>query len=171
MSEKDHEVPEEEDEVSDQLGLSPLLTKTLGLTEEQLLAGGEKLFHCAMTIDGIEEFLDQSDKYALFWLNGQFAGKPEGRDIFLENLEEDYWEAFSVFEETNSIEGIDRFFLDGIQYVYCYMAKEEVSKKTRTAAAKYFLGEDEQLHVASDLIAAHAIGTIARQIMEPPDDE
>ncbi|MEK7993129.1 MAG: hypothetical protein AAB403_04925, partial [Planctomycetota bacterium] len=61
-----------------------------------------------MKIDEMEELLEQDDIYALFWVNQHI--KKKGRAEFLLDLEKDYIEARGSYDETDSIEGIERHF-------------------------------------------------------------
>ncbi|MFH1716849.1 MAG: hypothetical protein ABIF19_05825 [Planctomycetota bacterium] len=103
--------------MDDQLGFSELLQGILG-PERKILCGDKEMFHFAMSIDELEELLEQDDIYALFRVNQHV--KRKGRAEFLQQLENDYIEAAGSYDETDSIEGIKRHFLDGMQYVYCF---------------------------------------------------
>jgi hypothetical protein len=97
--------------VEDQLGFSELLQGILG-SEKKILSGRKDMFHFAMRVDELEELLEQDDIYALFWVNQHI--KKEGRAEFLVDLENDYIETQGSYDETDSIEGIKRHFVDGM---------------------------------------------------------
>ena len=103
--------------MDNQLGLLNLLQGILG-PENKILSGRKDMFHFGMRIDELEELLGQDDIYALFWLNDNI--KKKGHADFLLDLSEEYIAASANYSETGSIEGIERHFVDGMQYVYCY---------------------------------------------------
>ena len=104
--------------MDDQLGFPELLKGILG-SEKKILSVRKDMFHFAMRIDELEELLEQDDIYALLWVNDNI--KENGRTGFLLDLENEYIEALANYSDTGSIEGIKKHFMDGMQYVYCYL--------------------------------------------------
>jgi len=121
------------------------------------------MFHFAMKIDELEELLEQDDIYALFWVNEHI--KKKGRAEFLLDLENDYIEAQGSYDETDSIEGIKRHFVDGMQYVYCYLKGVPVNNTTRTDAVKWFLSGRTK-HNLGHVLIAYAIGYVIEAMLE-----
>jgi len=148
--------------MSNQIGFSELLQSILG-PERKILASDKEMFHFAMKIDELEELLEQDDIYALFWVNQHI--KKKGRAEFLQGLEHDYTEAHGRYDETGSIEGIERHFLDGMQYVYCYLKDLPANETTRIDAAKWFLSELTE-HNLGRVLIAYAIGWMIEAMLE-----
>lgn len=146
----------------EQLGLSNLLQGILG-SENKILSGRKDMFHFAMRIDELEELLEQDDIYALLWVNEHI--KKKGRVEFLLDLENDYIEAKGSYDETDSIEGIKRHFVDGMQYVYCYLKGLPMNNTTRTEAAKWFLSGRTK-HNLGRVLIAYAIGFLIEAMLE-----
>jgi hypothetical protein len=139
-----------------------LLQGILG-PENKILSGHKDKFHFAMNIDHLEELLEQDDIYALFWINDHI--KKKDRAEFLVNLENDYVEAQGSYDETDSIEGIERHFVDGMQYVYCYLKDLPVDENTRADAVKWFLlGRTK--HNLGRVLIAYAIGFLIEARLE-----
>ena len=116
-----------------------------------------------MNIDHLEELLEQDDIYALFWVNQNI--KEKGRAEFLLNLVDEYIEAQSSYDETDSIEGIKRHFVYGMQYVYCYLKDLPISEITRADAVKWFLS-DRTKHNLGRVLIAYAIGFLIEAMLE-----
>jgi len=148
--------------VDDQLGFSELLQGILG-PERKILCGEEEVFHFAMKIDGLEELLEQDDIYALFWVNEHVKKKDLAG--FLLDLENDYVEAGGRYDETRSIEGIERHFLDGMQYVYCYVKDLPANGTTRKGAVKWFFSGRTK-HTLGRVLVAYAIGFLIEAMLE-----
>ena len=146
----------------EQLGLSNLLRGLLG-PENKILSGREDMFHFAMNIDHLEELLEQDDIYALFWINDHI--KKKDRAEFLLDLENDYIQAQGGYDETGSIEGIERHFVDGMQYVYCYLKDLPVGENTRADAIKWFLSCRTK-HNLGRVLIAYAIGFLIEARLE-----
>ena len=148
--------------MDNQLGFSELLQGILG-SETKILSGRKDTLHFAMNIDELEEILEQDDIYALFWINQHI--KKKGRAEFLLDLENDYIEALGSYDETDSIEGIKRHFVDGMQYVYCYSKGLPVSENTRADAVKWFLS-DQTKHNLGRVLIAYSIGFLIEAMLE-----
>ena len=148
--------------MDNQLGFSELLQGILG-SEKKILCGDKEMFHFAMNIDELEELLEQDDIYALFWVNQHI--KKKGRAEFLVDLENDYIEASGSYDETDSIEGIKRHFVDGMQYVYCYLKGLPVGENTRADAVKWFLSGRTE-HNLGRVLVAYAIGFLIEAMLE-----
>ena len=148
--------------MDNQLGFSELLQGILG-SETKILSGRKDTFSFAMNIDELEELLEQDDIYALFWINQHI--KKKGRAEFLLDLENDYIEAQGSYDETDSIEGIKRHFVDGMQYVYCYLKGLPTSENTRTDAVKWFLSGGTK-HNLGRVLIAYSIGFLIEAILE-----
>lgn len=148
--------------MDNQLGFSELLQGILG-SESNILSGRKDMFHFAMKIDELEELLEQDDIFALFWVNQHI--KEKGRAEFLLDLENDYIEAQGNYDETDSIEGIKRHFVDGMQYVYCYLKGLSVNTTTRTDAVKWFLSGRTK-HNLGRVLIAYAIGYMIEAMLE-----
>jgi len=146
----------------EQLGLSNLLKGILG-PENKILSGHKDMFHLAMKIDGLEELLEQDDIYALFWINVNIEEKD--RAGFLLDLEDEYIEASAKYSETGSIEGFERHFMDGMQYVYCYLKGLPVNNSTRTDAVKWFMSGRTKYKLGRVLVA-YAIGFLIEAMLE-----
>ena len=148
--------------MDNQLGFSELLQGILG-SEKKILSGRKDTFHLAMRIDELEELLEQDDIYALFWINQHI--EKEGRAEFLENLENDYIEAWGSYDDTGSIPLIERHFVDGMQYVYCYLKGLPASENTRADAVKWFLSGRTK-HNLGRVLIAYAIGFVIKAMLE-----
>ena len=148
--------------MDDQLGFTELLQGILG-PESKILSGHKDTFHFAMNIDHLEELLEQDDIYALFWVNDHI--KKKDRAEFLLDLENNYSEAQGSYEETGSIEGIERHFVDGMQYVYCYLKDLSVGENTRADAVKWFLSNRTKYKLGR-VIVAYAIGFLVEAMLE-----
>lgn len=148
--------------MDNQLGFSELLQGILG-SEKKILSGREDTFHFAMNIDHLEELLEQDDIYALFWVNEHI--KKKDRAEFLLDLENNYSEAQGSYNETDSIEGIKRHFVDGMQYVYCYLKDLPVGENTRADAVKWFLSGRTK-HNLGRVLIAYAIGFLIEARLE-----
>jgi len=148
--------------VSDQIGFSELLQSILG-PERKILASDKEMFHLAMRIDELEEILEQDNIFALFWVNQHI--KKKGRAEFLQGLEHNYSEADDNYDETDSIEGIERHFLDGMQYVYCYLKDLPANETTRIDAVKWFLSERTE-HNLGRVLIAYATGWLIEAMLE-----
>ena len=122
--------------MDNQLEFSNLIQSVLG-PENMILSGRKDMFHFAMKINELEGLLELEDIFALLWVNDNIEKK--GRTGFLLDLAEEYIEASTDYFETGSIEGVDRHFMDGMQYVYCYLKCLPMSNTTRTDAVKWFL--------------------------------
>ena len=146
----------------EQLGLSNLLQGILG-PEKNILCRNKEMFHFAMKIDELEELLEQDDIYALFWVNQHI--KKKDRAEFLLDLENNYIEARGSYDETDSIEGIKRHFVDGMQYVYCYLKDLPISEITRADAVKWFLSGRTK-HNLGRVFVAYAIGFLIEAMLE-----
>lgn len=146
----------------DQLGFSELLQGILG-SENKILSGRKDMFQFAMRIDELEELLEEDDIYALFWVNDHI--KKKNRTEFLEDLENDYVEAKVNYDDTGSIEGIERHFVDGMQYIYCYLKGLPVNETTRIDAVKWFLSGRTK-HNLGRVLIAYAIGFLIEVILE-----
>ncbi len=148
--------------MDNQLGFSELLQGILG-PENKILSGHKDTFHFAMRVDELEELLEQDDIYALFWVNEHI--KKKDRAEFLVDLENDYIETQGSYDETDSIEGIERHFVDGMQYVYCYLKGLPVGENTRADAVKWFLlGRTK--HNLGRVLIAYAIGFLIEARLE-----
>jgi hypothetical protein len=121
------------------------------------------MFHFAMRIDELEELLEQDDIYALFWVNRHI--KKKDRTKFLLDLENDYIEAGGSYDETSSIEGIERHFVDGMQYVYCYLKDLPANETTRIDATKWLLSGRTE-HTLGRVLVAYAIGFLIEATLE-----
>ncbi len=148
--------------MDNQLGFSELLQGILS-SEKKILSGHKDTFHFAMRIDELEELLEQDDIFALFWVNEHI--KKKGRAEFLVELENDYIKAQGSYDETDSIEGIKRHFVDGMQYVYCYLKDLPVSVNTRADAVKWFLSGRTK-HNLGRVLIAYAIGFLIEAMLE-----
>ena len=148
--------------MDNQLGFSELLQGILG-SEKKILSGCKDTFHFAMRVDELEELLEQDDIYALFWVNEHI--KKEGRAEFLLDLENDYIEAQGSYDETDSIERIKRHFVDGMQYVYCYLKDLPIGVNTRADAVKWFLSGRTE-HNLGRVLVAYAIGFLIEAMLE-----
>lgn len=132
-------------------------------SENKILSGREDIFHFAMGIDELEKLLEQDDIYALFCVNKHIK-KKDGAE-FLLDLENDYIEAQGSYNETDSIEGIKRHIVDGMQYVYCYLKGLPVSENTRVDAVKWFLS-DRTKHNLGRVLIAYVIGFLIEAMLE-----
>ncbi|MFC1603870.1 hypothetical protein ACFL5F_02480 [Planctomycetota bacterium] len=148
--------------MDNQLGFSELLQGILG-SEKKILSGHKDMLHFAMRVDELEELLEQDDIYALFWVNEHI--KKKGRAEFLKDLENDYIEARGSYDETNSIEGIKRHFVDGMQYVYCYLKGLPANENMRADAVKRFLSGRTK-HNLGRMLVAYAIGFLIEAMLE-----
>jgi len=153
--------------MDNQLGFSELLQGILG-SEKKILSGRKDMFHFTMRIDELEELLEQVDIYALLWVNRH--NKKKARVEFLLGLENVYIEAKGSYDETNSIEEIERHFMDGMQYVYCYLKGLPVNNTTRTDAAKWFMS-DRTKYKSGRVIVAYAIGLLIKEMLEDDPEE
>jgi len=91
--------------------------------------------------------------------------KKKGRAEFLLDLEKDYIEARGSYDETDSIEGIERHLLDGMQYVYCYLKGLPANETTRIDAAKWLLSGRTK-HNLGRVLVAYAIGFLIEAMLE-----
>ena len=148
--------------MDNQLGFTELLQGILG-SEKKILSGRKDMFHFAMRIDELEELLEQDDIYALFWVNQHI--KKKDRAEFLLDLENDYIEAQGSYDETDWIEGIKRHFVDGLQYVYCYLKGLPVSENTKADAVRWFLSGRTK-HNLGRVLIAYAIGFLIEAMLE-----
>ena len=121
------------------------------------------MFDFAMRIDELEELLRAEDIFALFWITDHL--EEEGHTGFLVGLESDYIDAWGVYDETRSIEGIERHFVDGMQYVYCYLKALPVNETTRIDAVKWFLS-DRTKYTFGRVLVAYAIGYVIEAMLE-----
>lgn len=69
------------------------------------------------------------------------------------------------YDETDSIEGIKRHFVDGTQYVYCYLKGLPVGENTRADAVKWFLSGRTK-HNLGRVLIAYAIGFLIEARLE-----
>jgi len=148
--------------MDNQLGFSELPQVILG-SEKKILCGRKDTFHFAMNIDELEALLEQDDIYALFWVNEHI--KKKGRAEFLLDLDNNYIEAQGSYDETDSIEGIERHFVDEIQYVYYYLKGLPSSENTRADAVKWFLSGRTK-HNLGRVLIAYAIGFLIEAMLE-----
>jgi hypothetical protein len=151
--------------MDDQLGLSELITSQIG-KEKQIMAGDEEMFHFAMRIDELEELLEVEDTYSLFWINSHI--KEEAVADFLKELEENYMEAQAMYDE-GPMDGFDRYFMDGMQYVYCYLKNLKINAQNRKDAIRYFM-VGLRKNKLGRLIVAYAIGYLEVALEEQAND-
>ena len=110
-----------------------------------------------------QEVLNQEDIFALLWVNDNIEEKD--RTGFLLDLEDEYIEASANYCDTGSIEGIKKHFMDGMQYVYCYLRDLPMNNTTRTEAVKWFLSNRTKYKLGR-VIVAYAIGYVLEAIFE-----
>ena len=148
--------------MDNQLEFSNLIQSVLG-PENMILSGRKDMFHFAMKINELEGLLELEDIFALLWVNDNIEDKDCAE--FLLDLENDYVEAQGSYDETGSIEGIERHFVDGMQYVYCYLKDLPVGENTRADAVKWFLSNRTKYKLGR-VIVAYAIGYMIEAMFE-----
>ena len=141
--------------------LAKLLLKRLGIDEDEILSGKKAIFNFAMFMDEVEEIIEQKDVSIIISLNGHI----ENMSKFLSDFEDIYMKARNAYQYHKRItKDIDRQFLNGLQYIFCYLTDRKINRTNRTAAAAYFLTDTSGHFVAGYLLLAYAIGLEEKEL-------